>query len=164
MIANAIENAPAVNAGFFYFWSALAVWTVPLARTLASFSSEPAFSVHESFDGETLYFVDGWTDAKLKKVSANQIGPASPVRGMPLLKDAALWTVVPGGIYFVPADAPHSISYVDFSTRHVRRITDADRDFSPMNGGLSVSPDGSWILYSQIDDVRSDIMLVDKFR
>jgi len=127
-------------------------------------SSGPAFSVHESFDGETLYFVDGSTDAKLKKVSANQIGPASPVTGMPLLKDAALWTVVPGGIYFVPADAPHSISYFDFSTRHVRRITHADRDFSPMNGGLSVSPDGSWILYSQIDEVRSDIMLVDNFR
>jgi len=132
--------------------------------TASMLSSEPAFSVRESFDGETLYFVDGWTDAKLKKVSVNQIGPASPVRGMPLLKDAALWAMVPGGIYFVPAAAPHSIDYFDFSTQQVRRITDADRDFSPMNGGLSVSPDGSWILYSQIDDVRSDIMLVDHFR
>lgn len=127
-------------------------------------SSEPAFSVRESIDGETLYFADGWTDAKLHKVSANQISPASLVRGMPLLKDAALWTVVPGGIYFVPAAAPRSIDYFDFSTQQVRRITEADRDFSPMNGGLSVSPDGSWILYSQIDDVKSDIMLVDHFR
>ena len=132
--------------------------------TASMLSSEPAFSVHESFDGETLYFVDGWTDTRLYKVSANRISPASPVKGMPLLKDAALWTVAPGGIYFVPAAAPRSIDYFDFSTQQVRRITDADRDLSPMNGGLSVSPDGRWILYSQIDDVRSDIMLVDHFR
>jgi hypothetical protein len=127
-------------------------------------SSESAFGIHESFDGETLYFVDGWSDAILKKVSVGQIGPASPVEGMPLLKDAALWTVVPRGIYFVPADAPHSICYFDFSTRQVRRIMDVGRDFSTMNGGLSVSPDGRWILYSQIDEVNGDIMLVDHFR
>lgn len=126
-------------------------------------SSGPAFSFRESFDGETLYFVDGWTDATLKRVSVNQPGPASPVEGMPLLKDAALWTVVPGGIYFVPADSPHSIRYFDLSTRRVRRVTEVDRDFNSANGGLSVSPDGRWILYSQVDDVNSDIVLVDHF-
>jgi hypothetical protein len=26
-------------------------------------SAGPAFGFRESFDGETLYFVDGWTDA-----------------------------------------------------------------------------------------------------
>jgi hypothetical protein len=82
-------------------------------------SSGPAFSFRESFDGETLYFVDGWTDATLKRVSVNQPGPASPVEGMPLLKDGALGTIVPGGIYFVPAGSPHSISYFDLSTRRV---------------------------------------------
>lgn len=126
-------------------------------------SSEPAFGVRESFDGETLYFVDGWTDATLKRVSVNQPGPASPVDGMPLLKDADLWTVVPGGIYFVPADSPHSIHYFDLSSRRVRRVAEVDRDFNSANGGLSVSPDGRWILYSQVDDVNSDIMLVDHF-
>jgi Tol biopolymer transport system component len=126
-------------------------------------SSGPAFSFRESFDGETLYFVDGWTDATLKRVSVNQPGPASPVEGMPLLKDAALWTVVPGGIYFVPADSPHSIRYFDLSTRRVRRVTEVDRNFNSANGGLSVSPDGRWILYSQVDDVNSDIMLVNHF-
>jgi Tol biopolymer transport system component len=83
---------------------------------------------------------------------------------MPLLKDAALWTVVvPGGIYVVPADSPHSIRYFDLSTRRVRRVMEVDRDFNSANGGLSVSPDGRWILYSQVDDVNSDIMLVDYF-
>jgi Tol biopolymer transport system component len=83
---------------------------------------------------------------------------------MPLLRDAALWTVVPGGIYFVPADEPHSISYFDLSTRHVRRITEVERDFDSGNGGISVSPDGRWVLYSQVDEINSDIMLVEHFR
>jgi Tol biopolymer transport system component/DNA-binding winged helix-turn-helix (wHTH) protein len=126
-------------------------------------SSGPAFGVHEAFDEEALYFVDGLVDARLKKLFVNEIGPSSSVEGMPLLKDAALWTIVPGGVYFVPADAPHSICYFDFSTQQVRRITAVDRDFSSRNGGLSVSPDGRWILYSQMDDVNSDIILVDHF-
>lgn len=132
--------------------------------TATLLSSETALGLHESFDGKTLYFADGRSDARLKKVSANQAGPASPVEGMPLLKDAALWTVVPGGIYFVPADEPHSISYFDLSTRHVRRITEVERDFDSGNGGISVSPDGRWVLYSQVDEINSDIMLVEHFR
>ena len=31
-------------------------------------------------------------------------------------------------------------------------------------GGLSLSPDGKWLAYSQVDDIPSDIMLVDHFR
>jgi Tol biopolymer transport system component/DNA-binding winged helix-turn-helix (wHTH) protein len=127
-------------------------------------SSEPTFGLHESSNGETLYFVDGWTEATLKEAPVNQTGRASPVAGVPLLKDAAPWTVVPGGIYFVPLDEPLLICYFDFSTRHVRRIMTVDRDFNLMNGGLSVSPDGRWILYSQVDEVNSDIMLLDHFR
>lgn len=131
--------------------------------TATVLSSETALGLHESLDGETLYFVDGRSDARLKKVSVNQAGPASSVEGMPLLKDAGLWTVVPGGIYFVPAEAPHSICYFDLSTREVRRITEVDRDFNSVNGGLSVSPDGRWILYSQVDAINSDIILVNHF-
>lgn len=122
-----------------------------------------AFGPHESFDGWTLYFADGLFNSTLKKVSLNQTGLASTVEGMPLLKDADLWTLVSGGIYFTPADAPRSISYFDFSTRQVRRILDVDHDLNSINGGLSVSPDGRWILYSQVDEVNSDIMLVENF-
>jgi Tol biopolymer transport system component/DNA-binding winged helix-turn-helix (wHTH) protein len=70
-------------------------------------------------------------------------------------------TLSPTGIYFVSAEAPRSLRYFDFVTRQIRPIFDVDNDFS---GGLSVSPDGRWILYSQESDVNSDIMLVDHFR
>jgi hypothetical protein len=34
----------------------------------------------------------------------------------------------------------------------------------PVELGLSVSPDRKWILYSQIDERSSDLMLVENFR
>ena len=71
-----------------------------------------------------------------------------------------LWALIPGGIYFVPAEAPRSVRYYDFTSKQIRPIFEVDSDFY---SGLSVSPDGRWILYSQESDVNSDIMLVDHF-
>jgi hypothetical protein len=31
------------------------------------------------------------------------------------------------------------------------------------NPGLSISPDGTWLLYSQIDQKNNDIILIDGF-
>ena len=76
------------------------------------------------------------------------------------LPAADVWTVVQGGIYFAPED--RSIHYFDFNTKHVRKIFDVEKDFDP-GGGLSVSPDGHWILYSQVEH-GGDILLVENFR
>jgi hypothetical protein len=87
-------------------------------------------------------------------------GAESDVDGLPRLNNADLWTLSPGGIYFVPAEAPKSLRYFDFATRQIRPIFEADKDFA---GSPSVSPDGRWILYSQVGDTTGDIMLVDRF-
>jgi len=115
----------------------------------------------ESFDGKSVYFASNHDKSTLKQVALPaQPDTVSKVDGMPLIRSAEVWTLSRAGIYFVPDEAPRSLRYFDFATRHVRPIFEADKDFS---SGLSVSPDGRWIIYSQGSDVNGDIMLVDHF-
>jgi Tol biopolymer transport system component len=115
----------------------------------------------ESFDGKTVYFTSRPSRAVLERVSLPAVpGTVSEVDGLPRLFHDALWSLSSGGTYFVAADAPRSLRYFDFTTRQIRPVFDTDKDFGT---GLSLSPDGRWMLYSQASDVNSDIMLVDHF-
>ena len=114
-----------------------------------------------SLDGKTVYFASNHDKSTLKEVALlAQPGTESKVDGMPQIREAELWTLSRSGIYFVPADAPRSLRYFDFASKQIRTIFELDKDFG---NGLSVSPDGRWILYSQAGDMSGDIMLVDHF-
>jgi Tol biopolymer transport system component/DNA-binding winged helix-turn-helix (wHTH) protein len=116
----------------------------------------------ESFDGKTVYFASHEDNSTLKTTALpGQPGTESEVDGLPPLLSPKVWTLSSGGIYFVPAEAPRSVRYFDFASKQIRSIFEVDMDFGD---GLSVSPDGRWIIYSQAGDVNSDIMLVDHFR
>jgi hypothetical protein len=71
-----------------------------------------------------------------------------------------LWALVRQGIYFVPTDAPKSLRFFDFATKTTRRLFDIDKDFGT---GLSISCDGRWLLYSQIEEQNNDIMIIEHF-
>ena len=118
-------------------------------------------SPEESFDAKTLYFANHQSRSVLKKLTLPaQPGTESEVDGLPRLVNSELWTVSAGGIYFVPVEAPRSVRYFDFASKQIRPIFEVDKDFGD---GLSVSPDGRWIMYSQVADANSDIMLVEHF-
>jgi hypothetical protein len=115
----------------------------------------------ESFDGRKVYFASPEWNFLLKRIALPpEPGNESVVDGLPRIRDSELWTLSPGGIYFVPAMAPRSIRYFDFASKQIHPIFEVDTAFG---SGLSVSPDGRWILYSQVGDVNRDIMLVDHF-
>ena len=120
------------------------------------------FNPQESFDGKTVYFASHTDASTLKKVPLpGQSGTESEVDGLLRLSDSRDWALTPGGIYFVPAEAPRSVRYFDFASKQIRPIFEVDKGFGT---GLSVTSDGRWMLYSQDRSVTGDIMLVDHFQ
>jgi len=68
------------------------------------------------------------------------------------------------GIYFfrAPDGQGHSdICFYEFATGKTRKILTIER---PIGFYIEVSPDGRTILYNQVDQVGSDLMLVENFR
>jgi len=91
-------------------------------------------------------------------------GEAEPVRDMPRLDAAESWTVTVRGIYFTSSSStPSTINFYDFATRTIQPLCNLPQPPTP-SGGLSVSPDGRWVLYTQTDDAQSDIMLANHFQ
>lgn len=70
------------------------------------------------------------------------------------------------GIYFVPQEVlPRpAIKFFDFATRRVSYVYTPEKLPFTGPGGLAVSPDDRWILYAPVDQVSSDIMLLENLR
>jgi hypothetical protein len=75
------------------------------------------------------------------------------------------WAVWEQGVYFVNPEArPHqSIEFYSFATGRTTRVATIEKE-SLWNGpNLTTTSDGRWILYVQVDQTESDIILVENF-
>ena len=141
------------------------VWKAPTEGGPAvQVTQNGGFAAFESPDGQFVYYAK-FTEPGIWRV---------PVEGgeetlvLDLLQPGlwGYWAVVEEGIYFlnVKAKPRPAIEFYRFATRQVTRVTVPEKDPQYGSPGLALSPDGSWILYMQIDRVESDIMLVENFR
>ncbi len=83
------------------------------------------------------------------------------------------WTVLDRGIYFARPEPgalrsgwppAWAIKFFDFATRRTSHIATIEKELPAGIAGFSVSPDGRLILYGQVDQSSSDIMLLENFR
>jgi len=74
------------------------------------------------------------------------------------------WTVADRGIYFLVNGDKPKIEFFDFATRQVSDVWTMEKPALTSDGGLAVSPDGQWLLFTQLNNSGSDIMLVNDFR
>jgi Tol biopolymer transport system component/DNA-binding winged helix-turn-helix (wHTH) protein len=88
-------------------------------------------------------------------------GAEAPLEGMPIIRYEDSWAVAPTGIYYTDSfSQPMRVHFYDFASRHTRAVMTLKKPPIPGVGpGISVSPDGRWLLYGQAGDESSEIML-----
>jgi Tol biopolymer transport system component/DNA-binding winged helix-turn-helix (wHTH) protein len=144
----------------------LQIWKV------ASGGGEPIQVTHnggfdpvESPDGQWLYFAQDRGSSSIWRVPVAG-GKESPVFDFEQKKYSRLWVADSKGIYFAVAESPHSaIKFYSFSDGGVRTVAALDGSLSINNSGLTISPDGRWLLLPLTAARQgSDLMMIENFR
>jgi Tol biopolymer transport system component len=115
----------------------------------------------ESPDGKFVYYTKALASSALWKMplsggEESQVLPSVVARNFSLAND---------GIYFIPgpgADGKYSIQFLSFATGKVKTVVPIAGQLA-MGTGLSLSPDGRSLLFSEYDE-QGDLMLVENFR
>jgi Tol biopolymer transport system component/DNA-binding winged helix-turn-helix (wHTH) protein len=122
-----------------------------------------AMNALESADGKLLYFVDPHGEIRVRSLIATE---EHPLIGIPRLRAPTDWVLTATGLFLINVNHPKAAPSIDFFDLAKARITRSiPLEKSPAYfGGLSLSPDGTWLAYSQVDAEVSDLMLVEGFR
>ena len=117
----------------------------------------------ESPDGKFVYYAENYFNVpRLWKIPVEG-GEESVVHQDLKVHTFASWAVVDDGIYFINPEG-RAIKFFSFATRRVTEIATLEKEAFTGLPGLSVSPDGRLMVYTQVDHRTSDIMLVENFR
>jgi len=139
------------------------VWKTPVNGGMAvQVSKNGGLGPTASPDGRYAYFAKG---SELWRIPVNG-GDESRV--LESLGDWSRFALTAGGIYFMPVRPPlttttgdYPIEFFSFSDDRIRTVAKLEK---PPFLGLTVSPDGRRLLYSQIDQSGMDLMLVEDLR
>lgn len=146
------------------------VWKQPFEGSTESVQLTKDGGLHpiESPDGKWIYYTKGLNQAGLWRMATSG-GAAEEL----VLKDlpagwSSYWSFGKGGIYYILREgipgggARYPLHFLDQKTGRDTIVTWLAR--RPFSSGLSVSPDGKWFLYTQVDTSETEILLVDGFR
>ncbi|HEY7427802.1 MAG TPA: hypothetical protein VH682_26460, partial [Gemmataceae bacterium] len=148
---------------FIYFASKRSgdyeVWRMPSQGGQATQITHHGGSApQESPDGRMLYFTKG-DGSGVWKTPVEGGSEAQVVPGVFRYN----YALTPQGMYYMTppgADRMAAVNYLDFATGQTRVVTKIEK---PADLGLAVSPDGKYVLFTQVDYERSDVMLVENF-
>jgi Tol biopolymer transport system component len=155
---------------WIYFGSgrsgSLQIWKMPSAGGQAiQVTAQGGFEGFESPDGKYFYYAKGRDVPGIWRIPVEG-GVETPVVDHHGAGFWRSWAVTEEGVYFVTAEMPARpiIEFFSFAASDVRQVTILERPVNPRVWGFAVSPDRRWILYTQIDQSSSDIMLMENFR
>ena len=121
------------------------------------------FAAFESPDGRFLYYAKGLAVPGLWRVPTNGGEEIEVIRSLEA-GYYGYWAVVESGIYYLDATAKPGIAFFNTTTHRTARVFDLENLPARQAPGLTVSPDKGTILYTQVDALSSDVILVEHFR
>jgi len=133
------------------------IWKVPSSGGHAlQIAKHPAAAPIESPDGQHVYFVRNdhlW-------VVKNDGTDEQQVEGIPSV--GSRWIPIASGIYYFHLGS-QTLSFFNFSTKETLKVYDMEKSPPIYSGGISVSPDGRFLLFPQVDDGGSDLMMIENW-
>jgi Tol biopolymer transport system component/DNA-binding winged helix-turn-helix (wHTH) protein len=143
------------------------IWKMPAAGGKAvRVTRHGGFDNMESPDGQYLYFTKGYGVPGIWRIPVAG-GEEMLVLDQHRAGQWRYWTVKEQGIYFATAESTEHplLEFLSFATNKVTTLATLERKISYFGfAGLDVSPDGRWLIWQQLDQEGSDIMLSDNFR
>ncbi len=112
--------------------------------------------------GGYVYYVKGWLKHDIWRIPIRGGKEEPVIEGIPDF-EIFQWVVARNGIYYLRSNNGSPVlEFYDFRTKQKTHIKDVPQAYQ--DGGLEVSPDGSYVLYPKREPTKSDIILVDNFR
>jgi Tol biopolymer transport system component len=150
---------------WIYFGSSrtgrMEIWKVPSdGGTAVQVTRNGGHEAFESADGKHIYYV---TEKHPSGVWMIPVGGGTETQ---LLSQGGrgFWALANNGVYFVGRpESGQTMEFFSFASRRREPFLSPPKG-ARFNTGFSVSPDGRWLLYSQLDREESDIMLLNNFR
>ena len=143
------------------------IWKIPPdGGNAIQVTKKGGFGGFESYDGKYLYFTQTGMNSEIFKVSVNG-GEEVPVNDKILYNlNWGGWALTGKGIYFAKIDSNGlgHISYYDFDTKKAKPIFVTLKPIWPYSTKIDISPDGRSLLFVEIDEVNSDIILTQNFQ
>jgi Tol biopolymer transport system component/DNA-binding winged helix-turn-helix (wHTH) protein len=164
------ENVPSWSrdGSWIYFASnrtgAWQIWKMPATGGPGvQVTRHGGFAAFESPDGRFLYYAKGLTAPGLWRIPTNG-GEETEIISSLEAGYWGYWVVVENGIYYLDTTAKPRINFFDLGTHRITRVFDLENRPAREAPGLAISPDKKTILYTQLDALNSDILLVENFR
>jgi len=140
------------------------VWKMPSTGGPAlQVTHQGGLAAFESPDGRFLFYAKGLRVPGLWRIPTNG-GEEIEVINSLEAGYWGYWAVVENGIYYLDSAAKPGISFFDIATHRITRVFDLENSPARFAPGLAISPDKETILYTQLDALNSDIILVENFR
>jgi Tol biopolymer transport system component/DNA-binding winged helix-turn-helix (wHTH) protein len=121
------------------------------------------YAAFESPDGRFLYYAKGAAVPGLWRIPTRG-GEETEVISSLEAGYWGYWAVVEKGIYFLDTTTKPGIAFFNLTTHHMTRVFDLGSRPAREAPGLAVSSANRTILYTQLDELSRDIILVENFR